>query len=674
MAIPSSHSRDFARSVHVLNPPADAPGAALVLRVALRCAQAYRDKLGDMANDSLNAVVKSIEATAKRLTALPLVPLSPDGLRRRLSRYPTWGLLIETVSSQLPQAVLEGIGAEICTRWHTESHFSRSFATNLRRTISTGEDTSCPDIVAVRQLASAMRRADTIFRRHALGELELDSDEHFRRELTQWFRNRTFFGSNKAQQALLHNRTQSRAQFLASAKWLRQRVETGDALALQACIGALLALRPDLVPRIPLLTATIDPDWLLCLDVTTGCIHFSRALFIEGGAAPPTLAKPGAIIPASVIYVTPLPQFLASVLQQRLIAFPGAKTLGELIPDSQPLESNTRTLAQDARIAPTFAKFRNSLGPIAVREGIDRFITSIIAHDPRLTPTGKFFYAQASRSELWAASDELFDFMAWSPSVSYVSGLSAGSQVTPTEETVRAWFTWIVGMVESLRPATADNQVAVLEFHNAYAKACGSLLSFALALRERKRIPITGSTAVGRGMALALGDKNCGAIPGRRSVPLPRLADQLIADFLAHIAALDDCLEQLGTTADSSVRRRFRQILEGESVPIFSTVTRGRHKFISTDALAKWWPKPMGLVPNFGRHYVQTGLRRQGLRSTYIDAYVRHSLRGIPHSSSARTQSLNDLAAMLGEALNRLFEEVGLHSIAGLAPKAGGSK
>ena len=62
----------------------------------------------------------------------------------------------------MPRRVLEGLGAEFCWSWHRRWRFSESLATNLRVAIERGEDLELPTTTVAKQLASAVRHANTI--------------------------------------------------------------------------------------------------------------------------------------------------------------------------------------------------------------------------------------------------------------------------------------------------------------------------------------------------------------------------------------------------------------------------------------------------------------------------------------------------------------------------------
>lgn len=665
-ALPEVDRAAFRRFMNVMHPPTDAPGCAHVLDQVLHCVIAYRDSLGDSATESLKQLVTPIASLAQAIRAVPLLPFSGSAMWRRLSRSPAWGLFIDLPLERVSARTREGIGAELCWSWVTGSRFSASLANNLRRAIENDEDLALPASVPAKQLASTVRTANTIFHTNVLPPGDSTDPERFAAEVRQWFRNRVFLSSDKAQQAVFHHRTQSRAQFLASARWLRQRAEASDNLAIQACVGAIFNIRADLVPHIPLLNAAIE-DYVVAMNVDNGCAHVAVSLFADGGATTPPQADPGAITPAAATFVTPIPDFLADALRKQRLENPDAHTLGSLLPTPTFLDSRTRTLEQSARITPSFARFCNALGPFAVSQGIDRYVAAVLIRDPRLVPSGKFFYARATRDELWTAADALFQEMGWGPAIPLVDGLAAGSQVTPTPETIRAWFVWMKEQVEAVRPGASPTKEQITNFHNVYVMVIASLVSFVLVLRERKQIPLMASVAMAHGLTLAIGDKRCGMVPGPRSVSLPELANALLVAFFDHIVAMDLLLADLGIPDDGPPRQRFKQILAGERVPLFSTIAKGRHKSIGTHTLEKWWPARFGLAGNHGRHYVQNSLRDRGVRSTDVDFYVRHMLRGIAPCSSASTRSLRAIADALIPTLDALLKDVDLEAISGVA-------
>ena len=664
----------FGRFIGSLNPPKNIPGCQLAIAYAEASITRYLDALGTSANQSLLDLLDEVISLRAEIDRIPLPPFSRRSMWRRLTRVPAWGLFLEMEGPQLPARVFEGIGAELAWAWFGGFRFLPSLATNLRRAIAAGVDFTQSDQVPVKQLLSSTRKANVIFYAKAPPPASPDDPKRLALEIRRWFRNQIYYANDKTQQGVPYHRTQSIPQFVASCKEQRRRVEGGDNLAAQTCYGGLLCLSSDLVARIPIFDAETPEDWLIAIDVDRGCLLFAAILFAEGGASPSTKAAVDAIAPSSVIFVTPIPVFLADLCRKRRQENPEARNLGTLLPVSVPLAAMTKTLDQGGMIAPSYARFRNTFAPFAIANGIDRYVTSIVCHDPRVVPSGKFFYSRCTREEAWEASDQLFSAMGWGPAVPLVPGLPGGSQVTPTNDTVRDWFAWLSQEVDSVRPEQPYCVESLLAFHNAFMKAAASVLSLVLVLRERKEIPLTGLSIAGRGATLTLGDKRVGEVPGPRAVPLPSIAHSLIDSILKHIATVDVCLNALGISADSAIRARFRQILAGDPVPLFSTNRRGRHSRLGTKELEDWWPGRFGMAGNGGRHFFQNALRAHKVHSTDIDIYTRHLLRGIAPSSSTSLKSLLSVSERLVPAIDEIAANAGLRVLQGLVGGNGGEE
>lgn len=664
----------FGRFVSALKPPPDAPGCRVAIAQAEASITSYLIGLGASANESLLDLADEVASLRAEIDNLPLPPFSRAALRRRLSRAPAWGLFLEIDGIQLPTMVAEGIGAELAWAWAGGFRFSPSLATNLRRATFIGADLTQPDQMPFKQLLSATRTANVIFHAKAPTSTSPDDPKKLALDIRGWFRNQIYYANDKTQQGVPYHRTQTIPQFVASCKEQRRRVEAGDNLAAHTCYGGLLCLGSELVARIPIFDAETPEDWLIAIDVDRGCLLFAVTLFAEGGASPSTRAAVGAIAPSSGIFVTPSPVFLADLCRKRRQENPDARNLGTLLPVSEPLAATTKTLDQAGMVAPSYARFRNTFAPFAIANGIDRYVTSIVCHDPRVVPSGKFFYSRCTREEAWEASDQLFSAMGWGPPVPLVPGLPGGSQVTPTDDTVREWFTWLSQEVDSVRPKQPYSLESLVAFYNVFMKAAASALSLVLVLRERKEIPLTGQSIAGRGATLTLGDKRVGEVPGPRAVPLPGIANSLIDAILSHIAATDACLDALGISADSAIRIRFRQILAGDPVPLLSTIRRGRHSQLGTKELEGWWPERFGMAGNGGRHFFQNALRDHKVHSTDIDIYTRHLVRGISPSSSTSLKSLLSVAERLVPAIDEIAARAGLRVLRGLAGGNGGEE
>jgi len=205
---------------------------------------------------------------------------------------------------------------------------------------------------------------------------------------------------------------------------------------------------------------------------------------------------------------------------------------------------------------------------------------------------------------------------------------AVGSAMVPTESALVSWGEWMRAQGLSARPARRYSLATLIAYHNAYALAVGSYLVFALALRERKALPLTAAACIHPARSIAILDKAVGAIRAPRPVPLaPSVAAQ-IGHWFEHCRELDRRLEHLGTQATTKSRQYLARVQAGQSVPLLFSIHEGSAQAVSSADLAAWWPARFGFPPNVGRHYWQNALREHGVPSRWIDAYVRHSLRG----------------------------------------------
>lgn len=665
-ALPSESRAIFRSLRHVLNAPVDAPGCQQVVQASALSLTRYLERVNADAHSDLDHILGNVEDLQAALADVKLPPYSPESMWRRLRRHESWVLFLQIKNLESTPFVIEGVGAEIARAIATGGTFSSSLARHLRQAIQSGDDLSLPESVPLKLLTTSLRNADKIFKSKGPVPNEPKSPEEYAREVQQWFRNQVFYASDKAQQAVHHHRTQTPDQFIASARSLRERVESNDNLAAQICLGGLLHLRADLVAGIPLCDESTDPDSPISVDIDNGTLHFSVDLYANKGAALSTEAAPGAVHKASRVFVTPLPAFLSDYLTKKRNENPEAHFIGTLLPSDQPVTKLSRTLDQVGMIAASYPRFINTFAPQGIAQGTDRYVVAVVTHDPRVVPTGKFFYSLCTREETWKASSKLFESIGWGDSTPIVPGLPGGSQVVPTPQTVAAWCIWMTKVVNAARPGREANRDSIDNFHTVYTLASASLVSCLLALRDRLELPLTGRSVAGCGKNLALGDKAVGRIPGPRFVPLPTLVSELFESYLRHLAAYDLALDEFGEPPTSTLRKRISAILAGTDTPLFFLTKKGKVTRLGSYELEQWWPKEFGMEGNGGRHFFQNALRFRDVFATEIDVYVRHCLRGIAPASSTSLRSMNSVVEKVVPAIDAIVAELNLVGPKGL--------
>lgn len=320
---------------------------------------------------------------------------------------------------------------------------------------------------------------------------------------------------------------------------------------------------------------------------------------------------------------------------------------------------------------PTFARLQNSMGKVAVAFGIDRYLGGLITADPRLFPTAKLFYSSASRHEIWEAATIFYAELGWGPPVALAPGVAVGSMVTPTENAIKKWFAWMEEEVNAARPARRYSLERLLEFHNKVALACASLDSFFQVLRARHTVHVSAMDyAVPAGL-LGLTDKRVGRVVGNRlTILFPAAATQRSL-YIEHCDELDRRLDKFGIERSTRLRIQLQKILGGKDVPAYFTVgPHLRPRALGTVDLAKWWPAHLCLEGNFARHYMQTALRRAGVKSTDIDAFVRHTQDGNDPWSSTGNAVPAQWVERVATAAQATFDEAGIEPVPGLRKRS----
>lgn len=665
----------LAQLAYCLPSPVDGCRVGNVITGAVSSIQAYRATL-IQPSALLADVVEKLQILADETADIVARGDWPaelaDPLFRTFRLVPAWALLIREGGSDLPEGAANAIGSELALSLVTRKPFSRSFAAHLVEALN-GNPALCSDGTPVwrKKAVKSIDAANALFECGRGTKQEAAAASGFALALARIFRARTVLAREKDHQAVLDYRTQGMAQLRQSAIWLRQQVEAGNENAMQMMLGILANVPMPLVLDMPLLGPWAD-DYQMGVDLDDGCLKTMHSLFVKGGAKP----RPGrqsAIVPAGDVLVKPLPQFLMATLEKRREDISQACTVGALLPkaSARSRDMTVGTSWDDApRLKATVARFANGLGKFAVNEGIDRYLAALIANDPRIVPTAKFFYSQASRDEIWAATRSLYQALGWGEPAVMVSGPAVGSQVTPQKTAIIEWAAWLRSTVETLAPGRRYTYDSLCRHHNAFAMACASMATFFLALRERSPVHLLASDCIGERFSIAVDDKHCGLIAARHKIPLHLILYEQLSLWLAHCRCLDARLARLGIAEASPLRQRLRKILDGEKVPMFFTINRrkGAHS-ITADDLAKWWPRELGLEVNFARHFWQTALRSAGVASSDIDIFMRHHQRG----SDARSSSSCKVAAIVRQellnAIDCIAHRLGIRVIPGLVGK-----
>ena len=638
--------------LYVVQAPPDKIGHTLAIGTATRCVKAYRDLL-----ISPNQLMEEIEEQMRQLGE----EIGEDIMKwhvgsRRLSQFPSWKMLIALSSGESDKEIRESIGAEIAYCMHTQRRFSKTLAQLTLKVVKERELST-----AWRNCAARIKtRSDKLFDQGGVSEQDITTEDPFLESIKRHFRAKVFFGRDKDHQCVSDARSETDRQLMAHAGKLRAGVESGDETSALTVIAGLSGIPLKMAMNLPLQQSSMDEDWLMVLDAQSGCLKTSIELFSEGRAAG---NRSSALALAGDIIVKPLPSFLAEYLRGLAKLHASPDTLGDLLEGANPFEKAPRRHGLDA----TPARLKNALPQFAVRQGVDRYVAALIFNEPRIVPTGKFFYATASREEIWSASTTLYDVLGWGDPVNFQDGLAVGSRVTPKDSTIREWHKWMADQLSQRRPGKRYQMESLIEFHNKYALYCASMTTFLLALRQRKQLCISGRELVSDSRTIGIFDKRVGEFPSKRPVPVSDCLRKVFDYWSGHCRVLDARLAKLGLDELCSIRQHLREIIECNEASAFFIVNEKQKTVpVGSYDLASWWAETYGLETNFGRHFWQTALRHAGIASSEIDAFVRHSVSGCDPSSLTSSFVMADWIARIVKAIDSTIESIGITPVSGL--------
>lgn len=483
------------------------------------------------------------------------------------------------------------------------------------------------------------------------------------RTLADLLRAKLFYARERACQALPDHRALPTETLRRTARWLAETLDAGCQAALSHMLSLAIGLPETFCKSIPLANSGAE-EWEICLDVERGVTLVDLDVLAPNRALPSPESASDALHQAVGILVRPLPKLVADKLRTRLQLMPAAKTLGELLGSSSPIELP----GAHEPIATTIPRLLNTLASGAIESGIDRYAAAMVTLDPRIVPTGKFYYAGISRGEIWAASGRLYASFGWGAPVPLVDGLDIGSAVCPQLVTVSSWFFWMLDCVELSAPGRRYTLDSLVVHHAEYTRAAASISSLLLAARASQRIRINADE-VGRSY-MSFFDKNVGEHPGAHAMPAKSLLSNQLEFYARHCCALQARLLNLGVDRSSPVVRQLQKIEARKTVPLFfDFASSGCIQAIGTHQLSDWWPQEFGLVSNWPRHFWQRELRAAGVPSSAIDYWVRHILSGCDAQTSVSQHCARTMASLLLPAITKTLAAIGVEPIQGLGRK-----
>lgn len=649
------------RLCSLLASPPECPQLKSVVSVSLRCLTRFHSVGGVLPTE----VTNFLSGLGRAVAQLAQTPeeATPFYLAGREKQFQQWHNLLKMPSIDC-ESLDQAIGAELAMATAAQREFRPRIAATVRDLLAEhmrGDPISAAHQaknLADRLMAEATRvlsrcidtqsRKSVLFCARVTGHLIGQMDPA---HLT-------------SRQAAGSIRSLTPEETRRTAGELRSKAEAGDILSTATITAYCSGLPWDITLDIPF-SSVAGEDWLALIDLESGETQVDLA------TALPQMAR--ALphhTPATSVVVRPLPNFLTNLLRALVASNPDATCLRDLLPHQAP-SSRLRLDATDRALGISVARFVNSRGPLAIECGIDRTIAALTTMDLTLVGKAKHHYLTVDRTELWQATCSIYRELDWGApsSAPTPSSLAAGARVTPDEALIRRIDLSFTQNFKNLKPGRRYTEATLLEGSNAFARLCALRATFFWSARGASTYPILANELTRAHPFGRLKDKGSGPHPGETPLPIPGVLARQVEFWELHLMALDRRLEKLGWTSTHPVRVYISDVLACKEIPLFFMIQAGRIQTLGSKNLFESLPLDIKINRDAFRHFVPNRLRKNGVPSSYVDAYVRHHTEGIALSSASCSVSQIQWLSAVANGLDQLAVELNMRPIPGLARK-----
>lgn len=656
----------IARIIHALKPPADRPNFGCVVQNCVLALQAYSQRTKGLATD-LKLLISEIERLALEVDTSADV-YQPVALYRRSSKFSVWALFSRTDFSNANPEWLETAGAELAAALLTNTRVREKIASDLAAARHAPPSSRNQQAEAIGDIRRRVLRRAAVY--CELGAATLSADDL--RITTFAMRTESRLLAQITQATSIERKAagtiseQTSNEIASTASELRSRIQAGDIEALLYAMAFVLGLPLELACQTPFSrtgTGAVGP--LISIDLNTGLIRTALDDVVNG-ASP---EYPGCS-PASRGYARPLPQFLHEALGNAAAHLPSAHFLGDIDPDRTWKAARrriTNSMHEDARVRPSLARFIAARGSLAIRYGIDRAVAAYLTNDFTKIGHARHYYLHLTPQEVWRAASTLFRGLGWGDPVPMPEDKGYGSAVVPENALLTRRHRWMCEELERLRPGRRCRVEQLEKHHHTYALSCADFVNFLLGGRAQLRFHLRASDVHDEAGFVQLPDKRVGPLSGRALIPLSPALQKQVDLWFCHCRSLAQRLEKQGHSPSGSVLRHLHKVLAREDVAMFFAIQEDRIVELGSAEIAAWVPPEFGAKPDFGRHFWQNALRREGLSSADIDLFMRHSTSGLEPHAIESPLILQESFRRIIAAQSRIIAGLALSPMAGLA-------
>jgi hypothetical protein len=597
-----------------------------------------------------------------------------DGLSGRLRANPAWSLLsrIGVLQADAQHPSITAAGLELMLSLQHQKPMATSFCNGVRVALDDEE-------LALISLESLLRpQEDQKFPhwikhcRRIFAEFFAAFDEapppplpprSFEDRARTELACRAAFAPYRRRAGILDDTCLSCAQILAAVSHagpgaFRSQEERETALWITGMSG-LFATSTQYIP----LSTACSIDWVVSYDVDAGILRRDYSSLAPDAARP----RPGVGTPASFVAMTPAPKRVHEELKRCALAAPSARELGDLIPALRRISPRDLVNPDLADLAPSFARWSRSLGPLSLQVGLDTLLAGLNCGDLGVTARSKLHYCLVSADELWSSAARLYAEIGWDYPVALPSGgLPFGATVVPAASTLAQLDQDAWQWVEAVRPPKRlAHEALLLEFHNRYVRAFAARLAVWVSLRPAAELSLRASIDERFDLCVDLLEKSSAGRVGALPAVICDAMRAGLANYREHCKALLERLRTFGWSG--SVVAWLEGVKKREDVPLLCTIhDRQRLSPQSTHELRKTLPGAIQLSADWGRKFMENHLRQAGAQSRDIDRHQRHEVLGQEQDTSIADSCEVDWVRRLKPVLDQTSQSLFRSPLSGL--------
>lgn len=387
-------------------------------------------------------------------------------------------------------------------------------------------------------------------------------------------------------------------------------------------------------------------DGISLLDLTQGLISLDLSIAVhEAGKA-----LPGCIAATPSLNIH-LPQATHRSLQARFHRLPQAKTLADLFPEQFPPAHDSNIFPSTSELKPTWSRLRYTLGLHLRLRGVNKLLAAFLSGDLGIIPRSKLHYAVVQADEIYELERSLHIALGLdSPVQPSPLSMGTGCRVVPEAPNITLHDAALAHLAEQRRPGKRSTIESIRAFHNAYTRLCAWRLSVLLALRETRHVDLDASIDARNDEWVAIHDKHTQEDRGHQPVPICAYVAMVIQLYKAHCQATAARMYKLhGRNTPFSLA--CMAVAAGENQRLLMLVDElDEVDAIGSGEFTASLIPGVTLPPDVGRKVMENELRGQGVRSSDVDAFLRHFTRGQEPASAFDPASLSSYVIRTSKA------------------------